>query len=395
MAVTPATAQMPRLLRDQWHLFFDPDEKPRLRVSSGGRVVVETEDAHIGSIRTEKDIYNSLAEVFEKLGGANPVTGPIFIEGVEPGDCVAMTIEDIVPGAVQGQGYTVLTPGLGGLVSNYTLQPALVPRTVICKIRDGKVQFPTGKGIVEIPTKPFLGTIGLAPAKERKLSFVQGPDFLGNVDLPLNGIGATIVMRANVPGGLVSFGDAHAVQGDGEISGAAIECQADVTVKLERVPKAGAQYVALPQVNTPEFIGSIAAFTGVHIADCIRAAYVDIINRMVQFHGFTMPEAYLLACQAALDEELRLIGPGDAEAQARQTWKNIQTVVEAAGGKVTDVVRVTTYVADLADMDAIHKVRREFFPTGDFPTATVVQAAKLGLPGLLLETEAFAIVGCS
>src|SRR5438477_531048 len=265
MAVTPATAQMPRLLRDQWHLFFDPDEKPRLRVPSGGRVVVETEDAHIGSIRTEKDVYKSLAEVFEKLGGANPVTGPIFIEGVEPGDCVAMTIEDIVPGAVQGQGYTVLTPGLGGLVSNYTLQPALEPRTVICKIRDRKVQFPTGKGIVEIPTVPFLGTIGLAPAKERKLSFVQGPDFLGNV----------------------------------EISGAAIECQADVTVKLERVPMAGAEYVALPQVNTPEFIGSIAAFTGVPIADCIRAAYVDIVNRMVQFHGFTMPEAYLLACQTA------------------------------------------------------------------------------------------------
>jgi acetamidase/formamidase len=210
-----------------------------------------------------------------------------------------MTIEDIVPGAVQGQGYTVLTPGLGGLVSNYTLQPALEARTVICKIRDGKVQFPAGKGIVEIPTSPFLGTIGIAPASERKLSFVQGPDFLGNVDLPLNGIGATIVMRANVAGGLVSFGDAHAVQGDGEISGAAIECQADVTVKLERVPKAGAQYVALPQVNTPDFIGSIAAFTGVHIADCIRAAYVDIVNRMVQFHGFTMPEAYLLACQTA------------------------------------------------------------------------------------------------
>jgi acetamidase/formamidase len=52
-------------------------------------------------------------------------------------------------------------------------------------------------------------------------------------------------------------------------------------------------------VNTADFIGSIAAFTGVQIADCIRAAYVDIINRMVQFHGFTMHEAYLLACQTA------------------------------------------------------------------------------------------------
>jgi enamine deaminase RidA (YjgF/YER057c/UK114 family) len=112
-------------------------------------------------------------------------------------------------------------------------------------------------------------------------------------------------------------------------------------------------------------------------------------------HGIKVGEALYVAGQVALDEELRIIGPGDAEAQARQTWRNIQKVVEAAGGKVTDVVRVTTYVADLADVDAIHRVRREFFPDGDYPVATVVQAAKLGLPGLLLETEAFAVIGCS
>src|SRR5712692_3790154 len=178
MAVTPATAQLPRLLRNQWHLFFDPNEEPRLRIPSGGRAVVETEDAHIGSIRTETDVYQSLAEVFERLGGANPVTGPIYVEGVEPGDCVALTFEDIVPGPVQGQGYTVLTPGLGGLVSSYTLQPALPPRTVICPIRDGKVLFPAGKGMIEIPTSPFLGTIGVAPAGERRLSYLQGAEFL-------------------------------------------------------------------------------------------------------------------------------------------------------------------------------------------------------------------------
>lgn len=112
-------------------------------------------------------------------------------------------------------------------------------------------------------------------------------------------------------------------------------------------------------------------------------------------HGIKVGNLLFIAGQVALDEELRIVGPGDAEAQARQTWKNIQTVVEAAGGKITDVVRVTTYVADLADIEAIHKVRREFFPNEDYPTATVVQAAKLGLPGLLLETEAFAVIGCS
>jgi len=112
-------------------------------------------------------------------------------------------------------------------------------------------------------------------------------------------------------------------------------------------------------------------------------------------HGVKVGTMLFIAGQVALDEELRIVGPGDAEAQARQTWRNIKTVVEAAGGKISDIVRVTTYVADLADIEAIHGVRREFFPDGDFPTATVVQAARLGLPGLLLETEAFAIIGSS
>jgi amidase len=299
MSATETQEKLARLTRDRTHLYFDANQEPAVRVPAGARLLVETEDAHMGSIRSASDVYSSLAEVFERLGGANPVTGPIFVEGVEPGDLVALTFEEIVPGAVQGQGYTVLTPGLGGLVSNYTLQPPLEPRTVICPIREGKVLFPAGKGTVEIPCCPFLGTIGLAPAGERRLSFLQGPEFLGNTDLPLNGVGATVVMRANVPGGLVSFGDAHAVQGDGEISGAAIECQADVTVRIDRIPNENAEYVALPQVNTPEFIGSIAGFSGVHLGDVVRAAYVDIVQRLVRFHGFELGEAYLLACQTA------------------------------------------------------------------------------------------------
>ena len=112
-------------------------------------------------------------------------------------------------------------------------------------------------------------------------------------------------------------------------------------------------------------------------------------------HGWKVGDLLFIAGQVALDEELRLVGPGDAEEQARQVWRNIQTVCEEAGGKVTDVVRVSTYLADVADVEAVHRARREFFPDGDFPVATMVQVAKLGLPGLLLETEAIAMIGCS
>lgn len=112
-------------------------------------------------------------------------------------------------------------------------------------------------------------------------------------------------------------------------------------------------------------------------------------------HGVKVGNLLFVAGQVSLDEELRLVAPGDPAGQARQTWKNIQQVVEAAGGKVGDVVKVTTYVEDLAHVQAIHAVRREFFPDGDYPAATVVQVAKLGLPGLILETEAVAVLGCS
>jgi enamine deaminase RidA (YjgF/YER057c/UK114 family) len=81
--------------------------------------------------------------------------------------------------------------------------------------------------------------------------------------------------------------------------------------------------------------------------------------------------------------------------QARQVWRNIQAVCERAGGKVTDVVRVSTYLVDIDHGEAVHEARREFFPDGDYPVATMVQVAKLGLPGLLLETEAVAVIGSS
>lgn len=112
-------------------------------------------------------------------------------------------------------------------------------------------------------------------------------------------------------------------------------------------------------------------------------------------HGVKVGNVVFIAGQVALDDELRIVGLGDAEAQARQVWANIQNVCEAAGGKVTDVVRILTWLDDLAYMDAVHAVRREFFPDGDYPVASVFQAEKMGAPGLLLETEALAVIGCS
>lgn len=110
-------------------------------------------------------------------------------------------------------------------------------------------------------------------------------------------------------------------------------------------------------------------------------------------HGVLAGGTLYLAGQVALDEELRLIGPGDFAEQARQTWRNIQTVVEAAGGTLADIVRVTAYMADMSHLETLHEVRREFLGDGGFPAATVVEVQALGLPGLMLEVEATAVIG--
>ncbi len=119
------------------------------------------------------------------------------------------------------------------------------------------------------------------------------------------------------------------------------------------------------------------------------------LERWPYSHGVKVGNMLFIAGQVALDQDLQLVGEKDAEAQSRQIWRNIKSVVEAAGGNVNDVVRITLFVLDFKDMPAFHKVRKEIFADGRYPAATSVQVVKLGLPGLLLETEATDVIGSS
>ena len=119
------------------------------------------------------------------------------------------------------------------------------------------------------------------------------------------------------------------------------------------------------------------------------------LERWPYSHGVKVGNMLFISGQVALDQDLQLVGEEDAEAQSRQIWHNITSVVEAAGGKVTDVVRITLFVIDFKYMPVFHRVRKEIFPDGRYPAATGVQVVKLGLPGLLLETEATAVIGSS
>jgi amidase len=247
-------------------------------------VVVETQDAHSGTITGADVVYSTYEDVIDRIGGANPVTGPIAIDGMDAGDLLEIEVLDVEGAPITGFGYMNTTP---------TLHPEFEPETTICHRRGAEVEIPTHRGPVLVPYAPFVGTLGVAPTKEPIQSFQQSREILGNVDLPPLGPGARVVIRANVAGGLVSAGDAHLAQGDAEIHRSAIETQADVTLRFRNLGQHGIAYAGLPQINTSREIGSVAPGPG-HLEDLVRLAYDDLAIRMRDGLDFTLQEAYRL-----------------------------------------------------------------------------------------------------
>lgn len=283
--------------RDKYQFYFDPLAKPVVRVRSGQTIEVQTERADSMYIHTSEDIYLDLQDCFEKQkGGGNPCTGPIYIEGAESGDNIEIKIEKI---SVVSNGYTCIIPGQGGLVSsevNENLQAPLSPKTIICEIVDNRIVFPVKHKTIQLPLRPFIGTIAVATSNERRSTIQNGREFLGNVDCPLIEQGTTLILPVNVSGALLYIGDVHALQGHGEISGTAIECRADITITLTIINKQNTQYVSWPQINDSDFIGSIACVPTT-LEDAVKSSYIDLIRRMERFYGFDQIDAYQLLSQ--------------------------------------------------------------------------------------------------
>jgi acetamidase/formamidase len=212
-------------------LYFDRDIAPAHTVSPGETFVVDTLDCTGGLIQSAQDVITSLDDLISQLGGLNYVTGPIAVKGVRAGDVLRVTVVDIDPAPETHQGFTAVVPGFGALVydNGRGLAEGIAPSTTICSVTRDEVTLPFRSGSVRLPSRPFIGTIGVAPTYERRMTLSQSPDYLGDIDIPDLRAGSTIHIRANHEGGLVSLGDVHAAQGDGEVAGVAVEIAARVT----------------------------------------------------------------------------------------------------------------------------------------------------------------------
>ena len=276
---------------------YDKKTEPAVIIQSGDVVVFETEDANCGLIAKDEDVWPRFQDIYEAAGGCNPVTGPVYIEGAGEGDCLVVDILSVTPGPESGEGDTSIQSGVGVLEDiNGTFQEPLTAKTRICCFEDGMVVMGTeekGK-CLRIPMNPFVGSIGVAPKYDRRASFYQGSEWCGNIDICDVKPGAQVVLPVNVEGGLLLMGDVHACQGDGEITGCALECRGRIEARITLVSRKEAGYFGCPQINSDEFIGSIGLPNCADLSMAMKMGYTDLVRRMEADYGIAQCDGYML-----------------------------------------------------------------------------------------------------
>jgi acetamidase/formamidase len=291
-------------------LVFDARAEPVIEVAPGERFVVETADSLCGLVKREAPKGFAIDDVLTRLGGACPVTGPVFVAGAAPGGVLEVHIDEVRPVPAVGEAWTGVFTGFGALSSDaFSIQEPLEPVTTLVPYDVEAASLDLGRRTARIPIRPFLGTVGVAPARERRLSFSQSPEYLGDVDLPDLTGGATLVLPVHAEGALLALGDAHAAQGDGEITGAAIEIEAEAELRCVPRDAEDAGFTGLPQLNTASSIGSIAGLQGNDLTDCARAAYRDLVLRLTRHYGIGQRQAYMLLGQVGRLQVGNMIDP--------------------------------------------------------------------------------------
>jgi formamidase len=333
-------AAEPHTGHNRWH----PDIAPAVRCEPGDEVVMDTRDAFDGQLGADSTVGDVASA---DLGPVHPLTGPVHVEGAEPGDLLVVDVLDVTPATF---GFTVQVPGFGFLRDEFP-----EPHMIRWQMADGWAVSDDLPG-VRIPAAPFLGTFGVAPsrdllrqitAREQDLlergGMVLPPDpagavpddpaiagealrtvppreNAGNDDIRQCGVGARLFIPVWTEGALFSGGDAHYAQGDNESCGTAIEMRSTFTFRfdlrrgeaaernLRRLRFERTDYSVAPEFAAPR---SFYATTGLSIdADGVnhsedvtvatRDALREMIDHLVTERGYDRQQAYAI-CSVAVD----------------------------------------------------------------------------------------------
>ncbi|GAA2658874.1 acetamidase/formamidase family protein [Paractinoplanes durhamensis] len=268
--------------------------EPALSVKPGEAIELYTEDCFGGRVRTVDDLPSQVCE-FPYL---NPVTGPIHVEGAEPGDTLAVHFVSITPARDWAVSSTF--PHFGALTGTHTTATLHPPLDELVWRYDvdadaGIVRYHARRGDfrMELPLDPMHGTAGVAPAAFESRMTIVPDTHGGNMDTPELRAGVTAYFGVNVPGALFALGDGHCRQGDGEVCGTGVEAAMNTVLILDLI-----KGVATP---TPRFESDdalMSAGSARPLEDAYRMSQHDLVTWTTALTGLDVLDAYQLISQA-------------------------------------------------------------------------------------------------
>jgi amidase len=282
-------AQTIEIKPDSYSYVFNPYREAIARVSPGDRTTIHTDDAFESRIKSKEDLPSRALATAKFL---NPQTGPIYVEGAEPGDTLAVRIESIEP--TRDYAVSTLVPYFGGLTStNFTrtLQDPLPEKVWIWNLVDGG-RVVNDELDVELDWEPFVGTLAVAPDLEAISALSPGP-FGGNMDVPDVKPGNTVYLPVWNEGALVYTGDCHARQGQGELCGVALEITSKATVVFDVIK---GKEIEWPRIESDDAIMVVGSARPME--DAARIANTELVLWLEAEYGYDRLDAYQLLTQA-------------------------------------------------------------------------------------------------
>jgi acetamidase/formamidase len=278
---------------------------PLLSVKPGDLIEVSTEDCFGGRVKSPTDIPSQVVDFAE----LNPVSGPIEIQGAEPGDLLAVHFVSIVP--ARDYGISCTFPSFGALTATHEtamLHDDLEERVWFYDIdlESWTAGFKAGKSDyqVRMPLDPMHGTIGVAPASGEVRLVVTPNSYGGNMDTPEARVGTTLYLPVNVAGAMLSIGDGHARQGEGEVCGTGIESAMNSVIAVDLIKGAAPSW---PRLESDDFIMATGSVRP--LEDAYRISQKELINWTRDLTGLDALDALQLVSQMGLSPAANVCDP--------------------------------------------------------------------------------------
>jgi acetamidase/formamidase len=298
LATAPiAGADTLRLVPDKYFNTYSFAHPPALRIKSGDRVVTKTIDA-AGTDWNGKSVAS----------GPNPQTGPFYVEGAEPGDMLVVTVEKIDTNRAMAYSSSLLAPYAvdpGAIAARVDREPRRVTWTIdkargVAKLDQADVQ----PGGLELPLRPMLGCIGVAPARKEAISTATPGAFGGNMDYAWMTAGVKLMLPVYEPGALLFLGDGHARQGEGEVAGTGLETSMDVEFSVLVVKN---KAIGWPRLETETHVMVLGSARP--LLEAFQHATTELQRWLTADYGLTERGAQTFMGQATEYEIANVVDP--------------------------------------------------------------------------------------